>query len=202
MRNPGRTAATAAALMIGLALVTFVAVLGASLRSSVGDAVERTVRAGYVVTSPSEFETLSPEADSVLSSNPTVTAVSPVRLDSALVDGAAEDVTALDPVTASEVLAFDWTSGSETSLRRLGSDGAILQSEFAGNHELAVGDQFQLVTLQGRDLDLVVRGIYDPPRVDPLLAPVSISIAAFDSAFERPQNIYTLVNVAGGADDW
>ncbi len=50
IRNPSRTAATAAALMIGLTLVTFVAVLGRGVQHSTGAAVDRFVRADYVVT--------------------------------------------------------------------------------------------------------------------------------------------------------
>lgn len=40
MRNPSRTATTAAALMVGLALVTFVSILGQGLRTSFSDSVE------------------------------------------------------------------------------------------------------------------------------------------------------------------
>ena len=52
VRNPGRTASTAAALMIGLTLVTLVAVLGAGLGSSTQVAVKEQVHAGYVVDAP------------------------------------------------------------------------------------------------------------------------------------------------------
>ena len=50
-RNPHRTASTAAALMIGLALITFVAVLAQGLRSSIDDAITQQVSADYVVVS-------------------------------------------------------------------------------------------------------------------------------------------------------
>src|SRR5439155_18334205 len=50
-RNPARTARTAAALMIGLGLVTLVATLGAALRNSDRASLERQVSAGYVITS-------------------------------------------------------------------------------------------------------------------------------------------------------
>jgi len=50
-RNPGRTALTAAALMIGLAVVVFVAVLAQGMKSSFVDSFDRTVRADYVVAS-------------------------------------------------------------------------------------------------------------------------------------------------------
>ena len=60
VRNPGRTAATAAALMIGLTLVTTVAVLGQGLRTSAKETVERQVLADYVVTSENGFDACRP----------------------------------------------------------------------------------------------------------------------------------------------
>ena len=55
LRNPGRTAATAAALMIGLALVTFVAVLSNSMKASNRGAIEEQIAADFVVTSQDGF---------------------------------------------------------------------------------------------------------------------------------------------------
>ncbi len=49
MRNPGRTASTAAALMIGLTLITVVAVLGAGLKATTEQAVSDQLRAGHVI---------------------------------------------------------------------------------------------------------------------------------------------------------
>ena len=58
-RNPTRTASTAAALMIGLALVTFVAVLGAGLKSTFETAVNETFKADYVITATNNFSPIS-----------------------------------------------------------------------------------------------------------------------------------------------
>jgi putative ABC transport system permease protein len=52
VRNPGRTASTAAALMIGLALVTFVSVLGSGLTSTAKNDVTQQISASHVVTRP------------------------------------------------------------------------------------------------------------------------------------------------------
>jgi putative ABC transport system permease protein len=63
MRNPRRTAATASALMIGLGLVVFVAVFGESAKASVTSTLDRTLRADFVLTSPtfSGFSTTAAE---------------------------------------------------------------------------------------------------------------------------------------------
>ena len=55
MRNPRRTASTAAALMIGVALVTFVAVLANGFKASNRDAIESQVQADFVVTAQDGF---------------------------------------------------------------------------------------------------------------------------------------------------
>ena len=62
MRNPGRTAATAAALMIGIALVAFSAVLGAGMRESTKGALDEQVRADYVIVGQDGWSPIDPAA--------------------------------------------------------------------------------------------------------------------------------------------
>ncbi len=89
IRNPSRTASTAAALMIGLALVTVVAVLGDALRSSTEDAVREQVAADYVVTSQNGFDPFPAAVGDAVGSAPGVEVASSVRYDQALADGRA-----------------------------------------------------------------------------------------------------------------
>jgi putative ABC transport system permease protein len=79
MRNPSRTASTASALMIGLALITFVAILGAGLRTSFGDAVDKLFVADYALTAENGFDPFTTEADAAVAGTPGVTAVSGIR---------------------------------------------------------------------------------------------------------------------------
>ena len=58
MRNPQRTASTASALMIGLALVTLVAVLAAGLKSTFENAVNAVFSADYALTATDNFSPL------------------------------------------------------------------------------------------------------------------------------------------------
>ena len=60
MRNPGRTAVTAAALMIGLALVTFVSIFAAGFRGSIDEVVDRTFAGDLTVAT----RTASPRSPS------------------------------------------------------------------------------------------------------------------------------------------
>ncbi|MCA1674775.1 MAG: ABC transporter permease, partial [Actinobacteria bacterium] len=83
MRNPGRTAVTAAALMIYLALVSFVAVLGHGMRASFTNGVDRVVRADYVVIADDSLSPLPAEVGEALAGQPDVETASSVRRDSA-----------------------------------------------------------------------------------------------------------------------
>ena len=96
MRNPRRTAATAAALMIGLALITFVAVLAQGLRSSVDDAIDQQVTADYVVVSDDNFTPFEPASDAALAAVPGAEVVG-VRGDRGRSFGSEENVTGVDP---------------------------------------------------------------------------------------------------------
>jgi putative ABC transport system permease protein len=198
VRNPGRTAVTAAALMIFLALVTFVTVLGQGMRNSVTEGVDRVVRADYVLTADDDRSTLTADVGEALARREPGATVSSVRQDSARVLGSDVSVNGLDPATAAGVLRFDWDAGSATSLADLGVGGAIIQHAFAARHDLRVDSRFGIVTAQGQSVDVTVKGIYTPPGLDPILAPIGISRETFDASFERPRDVFTLIRTGTG----
>src|SRR3954470_19919663 len=135
MRHPTRTARTAGALMIGLALVTVVATLGAGLKSTDRRALERQVGGDYVVTSDNGFDPFTAAAgtprargarDGVASGAaaagtavaraPGVVVASDVRNDKVSAFGDSVDVAGLDPQTIALVYHFRWTKGSGSFL--------------------------------------------------------------------------------------
>jgi putative ABC transport system permease protein len=198
VRNPSRTASTAAALMIGLTLVTVVAVLGAGLQGASESAVKKQLHAGYVVDGKDALPFRASEGDE-LASLPGVTHASQVRSDTALVQGEELGVTGIDPATIGRFYAFDWAKGSERALGQLGTDGAVVSKGYADSHELAVGERLSLQSPSGDKRTLVVRGIYDPPKMKALLGDVSMTVQAFDAAFANPKNGYTFLDAKDGA---
>jgi putative ABC transport system permease protein len=199
VRNPARTASTAAALMIGLALVTVVAVLGGALRDSTRGAVDEQISADYVVTSQNGYDPIPAAVGMAVARTPDVEASSSVRADQALVDGSEAGVTGVDPATITRFYAFAWTEGSDQTLATLGADGAVVTKSFADDHDLAVGSRLGIQSGSGRELDAVVRGIYDPSDLAPMLDQVTVSQAAFDATFPRPRDLFTFVT-ADAAD--
>src|SRR3990170_626757 len=105
MRNPRRTAATASALMIGLGLVVFVAVFGESAKASTDAVLDRTLRADFMLTSPS-FTGFSTSAAGELRGVPGVLAVSEIRQAALRVEGETAFATSVDP--AFEATADPW----------------------------------------------------------------------------------------------
>ncbi|HEV3407491.1 MAG TPA: FtsX-like permease family protein [Gaiellaceae bacterium] len=197
IRNPGRTAATAAALMIGIALVTFVAVLANGMKASNRGAIEDQVIADYVITSQDGFTPFVAEAGEAARAAPDEELVTDVRSDLGKVAGAAGYVTGIDEGSIEQAYRFEWQQGSADVLGRLGSNGAIVDADFAEEHDLAVGDRTTLVSSSNQKLEIEVMGIYEPPPFYPILGSVSIATATFDRLYDRPRNQFTFINVPG-----
>jgi putative ABC transport system permease protein len=198
-RNPSRTAATAAALMIGLALVTFVAVLASGLESSATDDLNRQVKSDYVVTPTrgASSEYFDVAAGQAVASVPGVTKVSAVHSDKARVLGSTVSVNGIDGQTIGNVYRFAWKDGSDSALTDLG-DGAIVDSKWAAKHKLVIGSPLAIESSDGKTHTFRVRATYHP-KFQPVFSGILIDQAAFDRTFPKPQNAYAFVNAASGA---
>jgi putative ABC transport system permease protein len=95
VRNTGRTASTAAALMIGIALVTFVAVLASGMKKSNRGAIEDQVRAEYVVTAQDGFSPFVAQAGEAVQQSPDAQFVTSVRSDLGKADGESGYITGI-----------------------------------------------------------------------------------------------------------
>jgi ABC-type antimicrobial peptide transport system permease subunit len=196
-RNPGRTAATAAALMIGIALVTFVAVLASGMKASNTDAIEQQVKADYVLTAQDGFSPFVPDAGNAVGRSPDAAFSTSVRSGLGKALGKSGYVTGIQPSAIGQAYSFKWKAGSDAVLSQMGTNGAIIAKDFADDKDLSVGNTFSLLTPDGNQTQLVVKGIYEPPPFFPILGSVSITQSLFDSLYERPQNSFVFVNVNG-----
>jgi putative ABC transport system permease protein len=199
VRNPSRTASTAAALMIGLTLVTVVAMLGAGMRTTVESAVTDQISAAYILNGNDGMPFEAAEGDA-LARVPGVETASHVRVDKALVAGEEKDVTGVDPATIARFYTFDWTEGSDAAVSQLGTDGALVTQTYADDHDLAVGDPLSIQTASGDKQAVVVRGIYDPPEIEQMLGAITISRQTFDAVFPQPKNRFTFIDAGPDAN--
>jgi len=197
-RNPQRTGSTAAALMIGLALVTLVAMLASGIRSSFFDAVDRLAKGDYAVTAQNNFDPIPTATAEPLRAVPSVTAVVGVRGADARIFKATHNLTAIDP-GGSKVLKLDWIAGPGQSVfESLGNHGAFVDKSFAKDHHLSVGSPVEVLVPSGETHTFNVQGIFKPPPGGSPFGPVTISSGVFDKLYTQPQDIFIFIDTTGG----
>jgi putative ABC transport system permease protein len=199
MRNPSRTASTAAAVMIGLGLVTFVALLGQGLRTSFESAVNQLFVGDYALTATSTFQPLTVQAERALKATQGAT-VSGIRAGSGKYLGSVHNLSAVEP-NMSKVISLDWKEGSGDVAARLGNDGMFTNDDYAKKHDLHLGSPVRIQVPSGKFVNVVVRGIFKNPKGGSPFAEATIGAALFDSLMPRPQNQMALMNMPGGVSD-
>ena len=117
MRNPNRTSATAAALMIGLAVITGTSVLVSSARATITGQINAASRTQFYVQAANSGTGLTPALAPIIARQPGVLAVTEVRQTDATVAGAAHrNVDGIDPAAIGQFTDLDVTDGNLAAL--------------------------------------------------------------------------------------
>jgi putative ABC transport system permease protein len=198
VRNPSRTASTAAAVMIGLALITFVAVIGQGVRSSFSSSVDQLFLGDYALSGDGE-QPLTSKVALAVAKAPGVTAVSEVRHADGRIGTKKVMVTGVDR-NMSKTIDIAWQDGSDEVPAQLGRNGAFVDDRYAKDHSLKVGSPISLKTQNGV-LALHVVGIFDLPKGGSPFGVVTVSLDTFDRSFATRVNDLTMVNVQGGSSE-
>jgi putative ABC transport system permease protein len=197
-RNPSRTAVTAAALMIGLAVVAFVTVFAAGIKSSIATAVDESFQGELVLQNTDGFSPISPKAAAAARQVPGVELVSTVRAAQAkVVGGGKQRVSALAP-DAGEVLTIDWIEGGPGALRSLSDGQVIVDKSLAGDESLEVGDRIRFLTQIGKRPQLEVVGEFEDKAE--LLGGAIVTQGLMASAFDQRDDFLDFIRLAPGAD--
>jgi putative ABC transport system permease protein len=203
-RSPKRTSATAAALLIGVALVGLLSVFGASAKASIDKAVSRGFNGDFVVQAESSgfgpgLGGFSPAVADQVKATEGVATVAPQALAGAHLvypDGAEADeiITAMDPSTLTGVLEPTMVEGEVTDLT---DTGVLLDYERAGDHGVHIGDQIHVVLSGGAELDLTVEALTDDEN---LLGYFTITQKTFQANAAAPLDTFLYGTVEEGAD--
>jgi putative ABC transport system permease protein len=198
-RNPSRTAITAAALMIGLALVAFVTVFAAGLKSSVAQVIDENFEGGLVVQNTDGFSPIPAGAAGLARKVPGVKSVATIRSIEAELLGAGSKtkVTAPSP-DIGEAVHVEWKRGGPATLRNLRDGEAVVSDSFASDHGLEVGDRFRLLSQTGARPLLRVAGEFDSKAG--VFGSVLITQAVMTRAFEQTQDTTDFVIPEPGAN--
>jgi hypothetical protein len=183
--------------MIGLALVTLVAVLAAGITSTFRGSVEELWRdADYAITAQNNFSPIPATVATSLEDVPGVATIGEVRTGDAAAFGDEFFATAVTP-DLGPMLGVTWTAqSSDTVIEDLGRNGAFVDEGYAEEHGLELDSPLELTFANG-DME----GIFDPPTGGSPFGPVTISAAEWDDHNENPRNLFAFVRMEGGEND-
>ncbi|MDY7104336.1 MAG: FtsX-like permease family protein [Actinomycetota bacterium] len=160
-RSPQRTAATASALMVGLALVAMAATVGESLKQSFLGVIDDTITADVFVTDES-FVGASPMFVDEVSQLPEIEAVTGFRFGQVRVDGDGKEVLSADGTVLDELIDPNFVEGGTEGLT---DDGLLLHEDPATERGLHVGDTVEVVFAETGARTLTVTGIYEDASI-------------------------------------
>src|SRR6187551_874939 len=201
-RNPSRTAVTAAALMIGLALVAFVTVFAAGLKSTVAQVVDENFAGGLIVQNTDGFSPIPNAAAKAAEQVPGVALVATIQGAEAKVlegrkAGAKTRVNAPTRDIGGAV-NVEWKQGGPETLRSLGDGEAVVSDDFAGSHGLEVGDRFGLLTQTGARPRFCVTGEFDSKLG--VLGSVLVTQRVMARDFDQTQDLTDFAELEDGAN--
>ncbi|ADL46470.1 ABC transporter permease [Micromonospora aurantiaca (nom. illeg.)] len=194
-RNPRRTAITAAALMVGIALVTGVTVILDSAKGSIGALAEDTIKAELVISGassgprPASFDPAVLEKAAAI---PGVQMVDGEYGDMAVVGGERTWVAVSSNVAAlQQIFGAKATAGD---IGKLAPDQMLVSSDTAKARNLSVGSTVPVQLSRGEARTYTVSGIYESSQLtNPVTLPPQ---AAAD--FAIPQPIQGFLQLAPG----
>lgn len=193
-RSPRRTARTASALMIGVALVSAASVFASSLRDTFSRVLDRAVTADYIVTDES-FQGLPPTVEQNMAQLDVLQAVSGFRAIFGTVDGDDKQFSAVDPVAFPQLADLDVSAGD---FEGLADDGLMVHKDPAKDLDLQLGDTLDVTFQNGVERTLTVSGIFDDGSLG---SNWYISIATLESVSDLPpRDQFVLAKLADGVD--
>jgi putative ABC transport system permease protein len=158
MRNPRRTSGTAAALMVGVAIVTLFTVVASSIKASIDEEVSRSFGGDLVVaTAGFSGSGLDPAMAEEINRLPEVETAAGVGLGAAVIDGEDRVFTVADPHTLASVLDVDVQEGSVDDL---GTTSIAVAEDTAEDAGYELGSQVEMEFLDGRSETVTVGAIY------------------------------------------
>src|SRR5919199_3915447 len=200
MRQPGRTAVTAAALMIGVALVSFASIFAAGAKATINDAIDTNLKSAFVVQNTDGFSPFSPQVLKTVDDVDGVSSVSAVRFSEAKVKGVGgnQSVSSIDPQTFLGLYRLEMKQGGTAAVRGLGDANVLVSKSFADDNSKRIGDTLQVTTPTGNRLPLKVTGIVNDKGG--LLGKLTINNDLAASRFGETKDAFGLVGIDPGAN--
>jgi putative ABC transport system permease protein len=198
-RNPRRTAVTAAALMVGIALVTGVSVLASSLQASLQGVVGQSLAAELIIAGDDlggpSAATYDPAVIDQAKRLEGVAQAVAVHTDVAQLGGDPTEVAAGDLPVMAAIFRLKATAGQ---LRPLQQGELVVDDQFAKDRHLSAGSTLQLATQRGGPQPYTVVGVFQRSRLVP--GPMLLSVQDAAAGFRSPQASFGYLRLQPGAD--
>ncbi|MDT7569850.1 MAG: putative transport system permease protein [Actinomycetota bacterium] len=194
MRNPRRTSATAAALMVGVSLVGAMTCFAASGKWSVQSSFENEFRGDIVVDSSAwQYGGFSTDLAKRLSEAPELAAVTGKRFSAVAIDGKVLDEFAgFDTQSIDQIFDIGATVGSA---RGVGPDGIAVEKGLAKERGWKLGQSVDVTFGSGQKRALTVRALY---KHGDWVGKAFVDRSVFDSAMPAALDVQIGVKAAPG----
>ncbi len=158
-RNPKRTARTASPVLIGVALVTAVAALAASIRTQIDDVFTEQFKGDYAINSNARgFGGLSPSLADDINALPGVARATGIGFLTVKIDDKGQNLTTINPATVEGVLDIGLTSGTYADLT---PETIFVSQKYVENNSAKLGDTISVTLADAQVKNLTIAGIYE-----------------------------------------
>lgn len=182
MRSPRRTAQTASALMVGLALVSAIAVFGSSLSASATSSIDNAIAANLIITVPNSVSgSISNAVAPTAASAPGVTASSTIYTGQFELRGQLSSLTATSTKDLSKTVILNMTQGSSASLA---AGSLLIDTTTASSKNLAVGDVVPVKFAKTGNSTMRIGGIF---KANQLIGSYLVGDAFFRAHYDSNQ---------------
>ncbi len=194
-RNPQRTAATATALMIGLALVTTVGVLGQSLKSTFSNTLDTAISADLFIYS-ANGEDIPVSLANEINQVEGIDLLARFRGENMKIGEDIVDIVAFETATTDRILNIDVTSGEP---RELGAGEVYVFADRMEALGASIGDTFNAQFADGSETTFTIAGVYADKSV--VGAEYLIDLATFEQFYPEVEDGFLGATIAEGADN-
>jgi putative ABC transport system permease protein len=191
MRSPRRTAQTASALMVGLALVSAMAVFGASSSATITSSVDQATNAGLILTSSGKQNSFSSLVPAVAAKTKGVTSETTLYQGPFQVQGTLQTLTGVTTRQLSDTVILNMTSGSSAAL---GKGELLIDSTVATSKHLSVGDTVSVKFAQTGTTTLRIGGVH---QINALAGSYLVGSGLFLADFTHPAPSVVLLRTTG-----
>ncbi|MDQ6856491.1 MAG: FtsX-like permease family protein [Candidatus Dormibacteraeota bacterium] len=195
IRSPRRTASTAAALMIGVALIAAVAVIASSFKASGEASIVGSLNSQLLVTDTASRGGFTTDVVTVLTRDPRLVNLTEVRANSVVIGSANQSLLAIDVAAINHTVAFDMVSGDATSIadptNMLVDDGTATTRGWVTGSTVRAQFPYSSAAVTKH-----IGGVY---HGNALISGFVVSLATYSANFPKPQqDIAILANPSPG----